>query len=998
MSVRILLLLLVAATGLRAQYNYYLPQFTDGVSSNGTFRTTLAVVNNSKTAANLTITASRDDSTSATLSIPGLGTSGKLTAKLPPGATSLYTTDGSGDGSLSAAQVGSDIAVSIVGIVSNLDLSGNVLSETYAPAVSGEELAAEYLLPVDTTGPLNTAVSLYNPAATALTVTLTLVDASGKPAGSVTVPLGPGNHATRFVKGDLFAGIGDFQGSLDVTASPGKVVVGGLRQRAGAASFALLPAVSRLSHQVRFLFPQVFDGPAPEGTLQTTFALTNLSLTKPATPALSLTLDDGTPMVVNLPGLTAGQAIPPGGTIFWQTDGLSATLVSGAASLQSDQPLAVVAVLTTTDPNGVVLSESGFGPSTPNYQFRLPFDQAASGMTAEASFLNTGRRPITLTLTLLDPTGAPLATLQSGSIPGHGRLTGAIQDLFSGTAITAGSLVVSTGTPVDLSLAAFSVRHGAMVRSVTPGLRIPVSPAGTPSTVTPTLNSTRTASADIATSGGTLTVTDDLSNKFTLTLPPGALLDRQTIKMTAIKSATGVSKPGLVAGVQLEPDGLGLMQPATLKIELAAPLPAGAYPIGWRGASPGVYLNPPLKDTKSLTLVLTHFSGAGAGGFDLTSELISIANQLDLVNSAAAYWANQGRQDALSGNDADAAIDGEKLLETLDISLDTVLVPMMELAMASDDLDVLRCAVTQAIAATRQLVLLGAPDDDPHLVAAQEFMSYAFQRMAAKIKARCDRHDFTAFYDAMGALRQGELLGSPVDIDPGSCPPVLELDYTSEMKGTIPVGLTGSFDAKISGKITLTGSFTKDMLTQVQDPAKDLFTSFKLSGSAPETYDSIDFVVNNVPPGCSETISGRTPDQMTVKTGADPQLSQVQFKFDPHYDPQAVTANGQQLCSFCAVYQKVPVKVGIWMDPGKPSETLLSTCDGVSYPVTLYSWWTGWVVNHASSGDNGYIESWDLVNTPAVFAQKTINRTVVGDGGITITEITDLKLKPVPVQ
>jgi len=85
------------------------------------------------------------------------------------------------------------------------------------------------------------------------------------------------------------------------------------------------------------------------------------------------------------------------------------------------------------------------------------------------------------------------------------------------------------------------------------------------------------------------------------------------------------------------------------------------------------------------------------------------------------------------------------------------------------------------------------------------------------------------------------------------------------------------------------------------DPSKDLLTSFRLTGSGPETYDSMSLTVNNIPAGCSVTVASKAPDILTVKQGADPQLSQVQFKFNPNYQPQALTINEQQLCSFCPV-------------------------------------------------------------------------------------------------
>jgi hypothetical protein len=202
----------------------------------------------------------------------------------------------------------------------------------------------------------------------------------------------------------------------------------------------------------------------------------------------------------------------------------------------------------------------------------------------------------------------------------------------------------------------------------------------------------------------------------------------------------------------------------------------------------------------------------------------------------------------------------------------------------------------------------------------------------------------------------------------------------------------GAYDGTISGKVLLQGSLTKDSLTQVIDPSKDLYTSFTLSGSAPEMYDRMSVTAGGIPAGCTLSVSQRTPDVMTVKTGADPQLSQVQYKFNPHYDPQAVTLNGVQLCSFCPVYRKTPVKVELWVNPGKPTETLLATCRGVSQSIPGVFWWSGWAENHASDPTPGFIMGWDLQADPFL-ASKTIMRTYSDVTG-SYTENTQLKLKP----
>lgn len=988
-------ILISCGTVVRAQSSlYYLAHAGDSPS----IRTTIVIANPSAKPAKITLAGSRDDGSASTLSIPALGGSGngpKLALTLGAGASRLLATAGTGDGSLSAIQISADIPLSVSGLISTVDSNGNITGETPITAVSADQLTTGYRAPIDTTGPaLNSGIALYNPSSTApVTATLTLLDAAGTSQGSATITVLPLRRTLRFVKGDLFPAVGDFQGSLDVaTNTGGKLAAVVVRQRNSTLA-SLLDVSTSVSHQTRFLFPQIYDGPAPEGGLRTTFILTNLSKTASASPNIVFTREDGS--TVQLTGFDPTQPVPPGGTAFWQTDGASASLAVVSALIQSDQPLAVAALVTTADGNANVLSESALPASIPNYQLLVPFDMS-SGMSPGAAFLNTGGRALTASLTLLDPDGATLATAQTSPIPGNGRLSGGLQDFFPGATTTSGSILVSTGTPAFLSLASAALRTGQLSRSGAAALQIPVRASATPAPVNPKLDAAHVASADISTAGGSLSVTDAKGNKFTLTIPQGALTDRETIRLTTIASATGVSGPGLTAAVQLEPDGLALLRPATLRIDLASPAPAGAFPIGWRGSAgtvtPGLYLNPTTPDTRSLTLVMTHFSGAGVGGFDLTNDLLSIANQLDLVNSAAAYWISQGRADTLAGDADAAAIDGRQLQDTLDIGMDTVVIPMMELAMASDDEDVMRCALTIAFGSARQMELLGY-GDDPRVAAISDFAQYCFQRMAAKVKARCLAKDFTAYFDVIGVLRQGALLGIPVDIDPTACLPALELDFKSQMTGDIPVGLTGSFDATISAKVILTGGFDKQALTAVTDPTKDLYTNFVLSGTTNETYDALQFIVNGVPSYCSVAVKSRTGSTLTVKPGADPQLSRAQFRFDPHYDPQALTQNGQQLCSFCPVYRKTPVQVSLWLDPGKPGEVVTVTCNGVPLDTPMNSWWTAWVTNHAAT-DLGYVVNWNLVNTASLLAQKTIIESITGLGGIKFTEKTDLQLKP----
>ena len=61
--------------------------------------------------------------------------------------------------------------------------------------------------------------------------------------------------------------------------------------------------------------------------------------------------------------------------------------------------------------------------------------------------------------------------------------------------------------------------------------------------------------------------------------------------------------------------------------------------------------------------------------------------------------------------------------------------------------------------------------------------------------------------------------------------------------------------------------------------------------------------------------------------------------------------------------------------------------------VPVNFWFSGWATNHAAAGDNGFIQGWDLVNQPNLMAQKNISQSITMQG-VTLTEKTDLKLKP----
>lgn len=1008
---RLLVLIIATAVCGLAQSRYYLPQVIDGTakkapagSSPVKVTTTFVLVNSGKTPANVTITSTRDDSTGRSLTIPTLGSGASFSAILPPGASRLYVSDGSGDGTAGAAAVISDVPISVSEILSSSAKSGDPVSESAIPAVAAEDLGSEFMIPVDTTSGLNGGAALFNPGTASASLTLRLLDKDGKQQHTANVTLAAQGRTTILAAGAPLSA-SNFKGTLDIVSSS-PIAATSVRQHASSQAFTLFPATRQLGGKLQVFLPGLVDGRNSSSITYTTFLLTNLG-TQTAVLNMTLAQANGSPFLVTFPGLIAASVykslIPPGASFFWQTLAEQSP-TSGAATIQSDQPLAVTAAVTTIDPKGNFVSETSAAAAPVNFQFAIPFDNS-TGANAGASFFNTGTSATNVTLFLADPDGKQLATKKLASLAAGAGVTGTVSDFFPGVSATQGSITAFTSTPLDMFLSAVSLRQSGsgVLLSSSAAAVIPWSPSGTPSTVVPTLDMTNQVSNDIPRTGGSLSVSDAKGNHFTLTIPSGALLTTTTITMTAISSATGVSGPGLVAGVQLEPDGLALFQPAQLKIELAHAAPSNTFPIGWRGQTPGIFLNSPLPDPKSFTVTLDHFSGAGLGGFDLTTDLLRIYNLVDLFRTALSYYVLKAKAEAELGDGETSTpeqLEDEAIARDIfERGYEQLAEPLAQLALDTGDPDVMRCAVVIILSYARQQQLLGSVDED-----SQKFIETVHRRFAelqdqlsAKafniLAQRCQQHDFTVITELLAIVRIRQLLGFNTDDfsldDAKSCPPAVELDYSSEFG----VALGGfSFDTTLNGKIKLIGTFDKSVLDKVNDPATDLYTDFKLSGQAVEQYS--DLSVKAPPSDCSTSFKSTTPDVMAVEEGTDPQVSRIKFKFIPQYVPEALTYKGQQLCSVCPVYRKTPIQVDLVMNPGAPSEQLEQDCPGLDpNMLQFFAWLTGWSAFHAPDTGYGVISDWSLVNQPDLFAQKPFSQSMTV-GGLTFSENSDFKLKP----
>lgn len=431
--------------------DYFIPQVANGSFENGSFRTTFVLFNVNDVTTEVEIhLVQGPNGDSFNVTIPGLGTGDEFRLTLPAGASRILQTDGSGSLAAGAARVSTSAKIGVSAIFSVFDSSGNFLTEA---GVGNSEALTDFVIPVDVSASFNTGIALYNPGSETASVTLILYDLSGQEAGRAPLTLNPGGHTAQFVT-QLFPGTSGFRGTFRVT-STAPVAAVGLRQNDPPLSYTSLPAFSRSSVRKSFSLAQVANGTFDGGSFQTTFLLFNISNTSTAV-TLSLTKSDGTPFPVNIPGTgnnsTFNFQLAPGASVFLQTDGLG-PLSAGAASITSTQPIGAAAVFTVLDSQGHFQTEAGVGDSVPQNQLTLPVDVTGSFNTGVA-FFNPNSGPISVTMKLLNQSGAVVSTATPLTLPAKNHTAQYATQLFPGTSEFRGSIAVTAtgGTVAALTL------------------------------------------------------------------------------------------------------------------------------------------------------------------------------------------------------------------------------------------------------------------------------------------------------------------------------------------------------------------------------------------------------------------------------------------------------------------------------------------------------------------------------------------------------------------
>lgn len=137
-----------------------------------------------------------------------------------------------------------------------------------------------------------------------------------------------------------------------------------------------------------------------------------------------------------------------------------------------------------------------------------------------------------------------------------------------------------------------------------------------PITVTVKVDQARAITDTVTALGGVVSATAADGTKYTLTVPAGALKRDKKVTVTPVTEIGGLPlSGGLLAAAQLGPEGLVLLEPATLTIDLPKPLSAEGelVPVafGYHGQGAEFYLTPSSIEGTRITFIIQHFSGNG---------------------------------------------------------------------------------------------------------------------------------------------------------------------------------------------------------------------------------------------------------------------------------------------------------------------------------------------------------------------------------------------------
>ncbi|MEO8527329.1 MAG: hypothetical protein ABI460_21540, partial [Caldimonas sp.] len=275
---------------------------------------------------------------------------------------------------------------------------------------------------------------------------------------------------------------------------------------------------------------------------------------------------------------------------------------------------------------------------------------------------------------------------------------------------------------------------------------------------TPVLDAGAVQELDVPITGGTLSVTGANGSRYTLVIPGDALKSPTRIRMQAVLSLTG-APAGIdaVHAVQFEPSGLQFMQPATLTIETASPVPLGQQAFfGYDGAGDDMHLVRSELGGMARLKVL-HFSGYGMAM--LAREQAVTAAFLDVVPKDAEARLQTAMAYAIAEANA-GRIDNAQMMALIEGYMNQfeaeVLAPLRAATARScaNALTTLR----YEIAIGRQRSLLGFPETTDPSATMKTARKVCFEEANQRCRVSGNVEELLVAH--LGLARQFELLGA----------------------------------------------------------------------------------------------------------------------------------------------------------------------------------------------------------------------------------------------
>ena len=496
--------------------------------------------------------------------------------------------------------------------------------------------------------------------------------------------------------------------------------------------------------------------------------------------------------------------------------------------------------------------------------------------------------------------------------------------------------------------------------------------------VAPSPDAGRAVVADVDAAGGSLSATAADGTHFVLQIPMDALPTQTSIRMTPLGGVGGLPlSRGLIGGVQLEPEGLRLLEPATLTIHPpTAPRP-GTVAFTYRGSGEDLAFDFSDVENGDIRQQILHFSGYGAG----TAAPGDVGNQstyfpMDPVNAIRQQVLQiidraQSHTDQ-NGNEIPPEISLEEryvlLVQLFEDAFYQLIIPRLQAVLPDCNRQAIREATDLAFGTIRMIQFFTDLDQDPGLKlqvdAATSVIIDILQQCLEKAHRDCVAYkDPLQAWDMVFIQKLLEKFGAAITtvLEPGG--PIekclrFQLEFNSAVNFE---GGTSTEKRKIHASVPLR-----------IDPAHST-QDVSWAGTATTVFAD-EFI--DIPP-CTTTNIQTVNGSITV---GDP-IPALLF-------PLALTSS----------FDPTQFDVRFGYDPGSPMDTYSLRCAGQNVPgPSLGSYWReDFLIMHTDEylpGQGLFVRGWTMLIQGGVFARKKYQR---GLSSAFLTEDTVLEIQHTP--